>query len=384
MGIYKDIFPATKSSCALDNLWCCVRHGKPDFSQKHTLFVITVSSLSSMSLQGPQGLLCALSPPIPLPHGLSVFLQLSLHSCQQPCFLHAMLVGDALSRLPSLHLGQSITIGKANKFKWKHHLSNNDNSDIDQDTIWLQVSSSSEIQCQPSSSTSMSIPIISLLEENIVGTLYSIHSGWINVLSHTSNTIIKVFLHQLRKLPEEHSPFYTAKKGFNLKLSNLIPVYLYGKLEGYAYTVRSNISILSAIESKSNTTIASMTNFIPPHVHSACHTFASWRVYSILILENITAIVKVSIHRLDKLLVDILLVFMNIVQPAAAIFIQPLQRMVQKEFVDSWYNEWYTVRLGHDADYLSQLLPKVRNAFLNYILQANKHHYILSFVDTYQ
>lgn len=235
-------------------------------------------------------------------------------------------------------------------------------------------------------------------EMNITGKVYQFHkSGWIELITYDNNKsiicadkkypVIKSTMGLgLYMTPSQNYPFNTLNKFTIITAYSVYPMYLWGRLYGFAATVRTHIATINTSDAISvgvPDTCRKKPRVIPlklsSEVGDRCLMFAMWKSYAVkkmfyavsfTLSENDTNIVFKNMLNLcsDKgnTLYDITK------RPADAVI---------KEFSNPSYAELYVVRAGHDSDLLCCKMPKIWSTTDVHALVERKFSYCTDTVD---
>jgi hypothetical protein len=200
-------------------------------------------------------------------------------------------------------------------------------------------------------------------EETILeGTVNKLNPlGWIEVTVSSPvllHPIVNIFVVHHRR----SDVFGSLHKGTAIRVSFVFPVYLWGKLSGFAATVRSYIEIVDSHSHSSDTIGRNKPRLrIPPDIKSGCHLYAAWRAYAqrkyhkSVLNSNVnvpSGLIKFLEHCGSSS--DFSISLSDVTR-------LPSNRSVQEEFAIPNYAELYSVRAGCDADWLSSFFPKIFN-----------------------
>jgi hypothetical protein len=365
------------------------------------------------------GCAVAVSEELRLKFGDTVFVEIRLGDGST---VYIVMTGASLSSKHLLRVGNCIKVMKnARKFCWKESGSESDVK-TKCDTYFM-INAENQIQCECNklclSCQSYKLHL-NVLQTHLIGiskdmflpkTTFEREQN-----SRRELTIDGVFLAQCPKfghiqfsLPQNEEKNWTTsicifcphgKLLINLKLlrigtllrvSNVLPVYLWGVLRGFACTVRSSVEVVNSVVEKYTTNLA-MTNKPPKclrSLRSACVMYTVWlvetrrRLTKALVgatkdngaldvicdaLENvsdrgppdeascsISSPVTSSQLQSSPQSLPVLLSNLSRVQQLLALAPQ----CIQNEFRDVAYAQLYQIRAGLDADWLGDLLPEV-------------------------
>ena len=162
----------------------------------------------------------------------------------------------------------------------------------------------------------------------------------------------------------------SVRQGAVLAVHRVVPVYLWGSLKGFATSCRSKISITEFAQSKKfvsrELNYCAVTAKIPGEVRASCAVYAAWRV------EVQRKLAQALGPQLLKLLcseeqliasVEALSTYTDAVSGGGALGIREVMQLapsaLQDELFDLHRVLLYTIRNGHDADWLGNHLPQL-------------------------
>ena len=209
---------------------------------------------------------------------------------------------------------------------------------------------------------------------NIMGSVHEFHgNGWIDMKSdiYENNNIIHSVFESCQYLRlyvvyHRHTPLFSSlRRGTVIKIYSVLPVLLRGIVCGFAVTARSHITISKFAPSEA--TDRCHTRLKPsPVQRESCVMYTAWlaevtaNLSSILVSKDRNTISYG--HKPDQELVEITLSAMTSTIKQSLFSIP--DRNAKREFLDPEYAPLFTVRAGHDADWLSSQLPMVSPATL--------------------
>lgn len=293
------------------------------------------------------GRISLLSDPQHLPNGFAAFCSVQVQGSSDETIL--VIQSEALQLLPLLQIGQEIEVYHAKSFSWRSA----DGQQVDGQKWWM-VSQLADISIRDMATAVAANA--SAEEVSLTGNVQHISSGWL--LLHSAGRVTKVFFQHFHRSTLS-APWYALCRGCQVMVHNLLPVYLFGKLEGYAYSVRSCLQLLtfpvaagagSSNGSRPASTILDQVDRISAHIRKGCYTMSAWRARAATILQSHPSV--------DQLLTMLLAFHHTVTSCTAADQLQP-PRIVQKEFSESWYVSFHLVRAGMDADHLSSMFPRI-------------------------
>ena len=222
-------------------------------------------------------------------------------------------------------------------------------------------------------------------EVTIEGKLLKQHKlGWLEIDMMMSNSPKKVclFVSKCRGLDGSS----VIRQGMKIQASFVLPVYLWTEFHGFATTVRSRILLINETvdnaegqlcnmkmdNNYNSTTNGSATNtmniHVPKEIKGRCHMYASWRSYLDNKLKSSIDTKDTQTSYTEKITTIIAFLQNDNVGMGPVIADAPcIAKLteitafgnVQMEFSNILYAQLFSVRAGHDMDWLSSQLVKI-------------------------
>ncbi len=210
-------------------------------------------------------------------------------------------------------------------------------------------------------------------EINITGKIYQFHkSGWVELITYDTNRPI-VCLDKNYPLTKNTMGFglYMTSSQNNLftKLNkftiinaySVYPMYLWGRLYGFAATVRTHITTLKSPDYDEPEMRAKKSRIISlnltSEIEDRCLMFAMWRSYAV---KKIFHAISSTLNENDAncLFENMLALCSDKGKTLYDITKRPVETII-KEFSNPSYTELYTIRAGYDSDLLCSKMPKM-------------------------
>lgn len=223
------------------------------------------------------------------------------------------------------------------------------------------------------------------IEINIRVKIYKFHtSGWIEI--DPPGLSLNIYItHYSKKLDAGH-----FSSGNIITFFSLLPVYIWGQLRGFAYTIRSNLKINEiSINHRENLAVVNsnpMGNstehiqkliMVPKHLMNTCYSYCAWFCYlskklqkHLNLRSNVIEDVVSLIARKDQSNTSVqfnqhicplqLALYQSNPQPSIYELCKLPERLVQYEFSDVNRLQLLMIRSGHDTDFLSTKFSQVK------------------------
>ena len=381
-----------------------------------------------------EGFIKAISSVFELSTGISVLLDVQGDSEPNTKFL---LSGEAVHIRGFLSLGDKIEIINAKKFYWGsntlrdgspreyfsdsylvtsiasvvHHARGflNDNEDWISNTIAgiFPVGLDSQFL----SKCLVTRDILGHKEIDVEVEIIAVHlTGWIRVSLQRRLQQQQQQTQQRESQPQQHFYLYVAHThttwvlhvfryaiGATVRVCNVLPVFLWNKMRGFAFTSRSSISVLTLPNAliKANSTRAkpSVAPIVPAEIRESCHMYTAFRADLMHRLSESILNLSTMKNATKRLVLCIELMageYQQLQSPSSILeykdtFVyynnlpaidaqSPIRHLVssrkdnhikysiQEEFSSPWHAAFYAVRGGCDIDHLCAQLPYVVSA----------------------
>lgn len=239
--------------------------------------------------------------------------------------------------------------------------------------------------------------LLSALEVNIRIKVYKCHEdGWMEV-GPPSFRLFVYMSHYRRNFDVT-----SIKEGNFIMLLSVLPIYLWGRLQGFACTIRSTISsplplslssskclptsVMVSIHSSLRHNLRSQLP-IPSDIKKCSYLYNAWKCYQLTKLQAhyfnsdtitrlLNFIVELSLSSIRLSAADKMssrdhgLTLLQLCKLPA--------RAIQHEFASASHLELFMIRSGHDSDWLNSQLPQVnfvtvkkRHENINYLLMCS-------------
>lgn len=357
------------------------------------------------------GVIFRISPILTFALGQRVFVEILCEgdddAPDQVVFL--CLTGTAINERSSLELGRFYSFTRVQRCSWTTESDVGDARTVHSRQLWYQTVHDTTMTCDTGKvsqlfdlkSLSNNADILQSIlfprdtytrelravqEVSVEGKVTKLHQlGCLEVemSNRTSSRLIKVYLFvaHYRGLDRQAA----ICKGSSVYASFVLPVYLWNECVGFAATMRSTIVFndeasagVAGDEHRNILANVATGSFktAPDEVRKRCHMYASWRLYldrrlggDVLAGEAPVTVYRDIIDFLQNRL-DVNFVSettgaydrFDVTRPPthiAQVTRVDESRNVQTEFTDALYSQLYSVRAGHDAEWLSSKLIKL-------------------------
>ncbi|RYH16024.1 hypothetical protein EON65_30785, partial [archaeon] len=312
-----------------------------------------------------RGTVEVVSDPLHLAMGRVIFVTLLREADGQsaPRPSHFVVVSDAIVSDKVINENDVMIVYRAKAFTWK-----NSEGQTGCLGIWHLISSAADYEVHSKEEKCLDKCPSSQYEAFIEGIVRGFHSGVVflspiltkennplqtdSASSSSKQSVMKVLVHHLHEQCLSLS-WLSVSVGSHVHLTRLLPIHLHGRLQAYAYTVRSRIALVGQTAAISGQERAPICGALcGSSMQELSYTYTAWRSRGLMQLQRLCMQTPpLSQHMLNLAHLETLL------HQLASPLPYRVRRQVQEEFADPWHLDLVTGRAGHHADTLSSLLP---------------------------